>query len=149
MIMRKYIHPAIFGLACAGLVVLFASCTKNTRKPVYPVHGQVFDKNNKPAVGALVIFHPVDLSDPNAGKPLAHVDEKGDFALTTYEKNDGGPEGEYIITIQWRESSTNPFGANKEGPDRLQGKFNNPKTSKLRFKISNQPDNSVPPIHLQ
>jgi len=147
--MRKYIHPAIFVLACAGLVAAFSSCAKTHRKPVYPVRGKVFDKNNKPAIGALVIFHPVDMSDPDSAKPLAHVGEKGDFALTTYEKNDGGPEGEYIITIQWRQPTANPFGANKEGHDRLQGKFNEPKTSKLRFKIVNQPDNVVPPIYLR
>ena len=34
---------------------------------------------------------------------MARVDEKGNFKLTTYEKNDGGPEGEYNITIQWRQ----------------------------------------------
>jgi hypothetical protein len=109
----------------------------------------VFDKNNKPATGALVIFHPVDDSGPNPVRPLAHVDENGNFTLTTYEKNDGGPEGEYIITIEWRKSPANPFASNQEGPDRLQGKFNDPKTSKLRFKITNQPENTVSPIYLK
>ncbi len=147
--MRKYMHTALFALACAGLVVFFTSCSGRIRKPVYPVHGQVLDKNNRPATGALVIFNPVDTSGPNPVKPLAHVDGKGNFNLTTYDKNDGGSEGEYIITIEWRQGASNPFAAGQESQDRLKGAYSNPKTSKLRFKIENQPDNAVPPIHLQ
>jgi hypothetical protein len=146
--MRKYVHPAIFVVACVCLAVLFSSCAKKSRSQVYPVHGQVFDKNNKPAAGALVIFHPVDKNGPDSAKPIARVDEKGNYALTTYEKNDGGPEGEYIITIQWLQPPANPFGADKEGQDRLKGRYRDPKNSKLRFKIANQPDNAVPPIQL-
>jgi hypothetical protein len=148
--MRKYIRPAFLILACVCLTVFFSSCAKKIRTQVYPAHGQVFDKNKRPAAGALVIFHPVDKSGPETVPPRAHVDEKGNYNLTTYEQNDGGPEGEYIITIQWRLPPANPFGADKEGPDRLKGSScNNPKTSKLRFKIANQPDNVVPPIRLQ
>ena len=145
----KYIHPAIIVLFCGGLVVAFSSCSKSDRKPVYPVHGQVFDKDKKSAVGALVIFHPVDESSPKLIRPLAHVDEKGDFALTTYENNDGAPAGEYIITISWRQQPSKPSDGNKAGPDRLKGAYSNPKTSKLKFTITKQPDNAVPPIYLQ
>ena len=115
----------------------------------YPVHGQVLEGSNRPAVGALVIFHPVDTSDPKPAKPLAYVDEKGAFALTTYEKGDGAPEGEYVVTIQWRPKSTNPFNANKEGEDRLHGRYSDPKTSSFRFKIGRRADNVLPAIQLR
>jgi hypothetical protein len=147
--MQKNFRYTVIILSCVGLAIFLTSCSGKSRKPVFPVHGQVFDKDNKPAVGALVIFHPTDNSDPNTVKPLARVDEKGNFTLTTYEKNDGGPEGEYAITIQWRLPPANPFGGEKEGPDRLKGRYNDPKTSTLKFKIANQPDNIVPPIRLQ
>lgn len=147
--MQKYFRFAVILSSCIGLAFFITSCSGKSRKPVFPVHGQVFDKDNKPAFGALVIFHPVDNSDPNSVKPLARVDEKGNFTLTTYEKNDGGPEGEYAITIQWRQPAANPFSGEKESSDRLKGRYNDPKTSALKFKIANQLDNTVPPIRLQ
>jgi hypothetical protein len=147
--MRNNSPFVVFVLTAANLLVFFSSCSKTDHKPVYPVHGQVFDKNNRPAVDALVVFHPRDSNDSNPVKPLARVDEKGNFTLSTYEKNDGGPEGEYIITIEWRQASAKPFAANKEGQDRLLGNFSNPNTSKIKFKITNQPDNVVPPIYLK
>ncbi len=147
--MRKNMHFVVSISACIGLLVLFSACTKSDRKPVYPVHGRIFDKNNRPAVDALVVFHPLNKSDLKPVKPLGRVDKNGEFALTTYENSDGGPEGEYVITIEWRRPSANPFGAKKEGEDLLLGRLSNPKTSKLRFTIVSRPDNTVPPIHLQ
>jgi hypothetical protein len=147
--MRNNSSFVVFVFTVANLVLFFSSCGKSDHKPVYPAHGQVFDKNNRPAVDALVVFHPLDNNDPKPLKPLARVDEKGNFTLSTYEKNDGGPEGEYIITIEWRRGPPKPFAANKEGEDRLSGNYSDPKTSKLRFKITSQPDNVVPPIYLK
>jgi hypothetical protein len=145
--MPKPIQTAVLALACVGLLATSTSCRRQVRKPVFPTHGQVFDKNNRPATGALVIFNPVD-AGPAPVKPVAHVDQKGNFALTTYDKDDGGPAGEYIITIEWRQGGGNPFGG-KESHDSLKGAYSNPKTSKLKFKIEDRPDNTVPPIRLQ
>lgn len=136
-------------LTIACIVSVLSSCGKADRKPVYPVHGQVLDANNRPAAGALVIFHPVQMSDAEPSKPLAYVEEKGSFALTTYEKGDGAPEGEYVVTIEWRERSANPFAAKKEGEDRLHGRYRDPKASKFRFKIEKQADNVLPPIRVK
>jgi hypothetical protein len=130
-------------LALAGLVMLLPSCGKR-RKPVYSVHGKILDNQDKPAVGAMIVFHPVDDSDLD--KPLGYVQEDGSFSLTTYEKDDGAPEGEYVATIEWRPKGQG-FGA-PEGPDRLNGQLNNKATSKLRFKVENQPDNVLAPIKL-
>jgi hypothetical protein len=147
--MKKNLNTFVYLLVCAGLLVCLSSCGKKRREPVYPTHGQVFDKNNKPAVDATVIFHPVSASGSETiYPPIAKVDEKGNFALTTYEKDDGGPEGEYIITLEWRKQ-TGPLGSVAPSVDLLKGKYNNPKTSQLKFKIANQPDNVVPPIQLK
>ena len=134
-------------LAC--MVLLLSSCGKADRKSVYSVRGQVFDGKNRPAVGALVIFHPVDRDDPEPTKPLAYVDDKGAFSLTTYESGDGAPEGEYVVTIEWRPKSASPFAANKEGEDRLHGRYSDPKTSNLRFKIEKRADNVLPAIQVR
>ena len=146
---KRSIFRVFLLLILASIVPVLCSCGKAGRKPVYPVHGQVFDANNRPATGALVIFHPVQMSDPRPLKPLAYVDEKGSFALTTYENGDGAPEGEYVVTIEWRPKTTNPFAANKEGEDRLHGRYRDPKTSKLRFKIEKQADNVLTPIRVR
>lgn len=130
----------------AFLALLVCSCNSG-RKPVYPVRGQVLDSQNRPAIGALVVFHPVDGDDPATPKPVAHVDEKGGFALTTHTKGDGAPAGEYSVTITWPPPRKTPL--DPEGPDQLKGRYADPKTSKVpRFKVEKQPQNEVPVIKL-
>jgi hypothetical protein len=131
-------------LPLLGLVLFSFSCADG-RKPVYPVRGQVLDSKGKPAAGALVVFHPLDTDDVN--KPVAHVDDKGTFTLTTYSEGDGAPAGKYAITLEWPVPRKTPF--DKEGPDRLGGRFGNPKTSPLHFTVEPRQDNEVPVIRLQ
>jgi|SRR5215831_15610996 len=134
--------------ALAGGAFLLPACGKGSRRAVYPVHGYVFDANNKPASGALVVFHPLEGDAGDRDKPRAFVAEDGSFALTTYEKEDGAPEGEYVVTIEWRPKSANPFDANKQKPDQLKGRYSDAKKSKLRFKIDRKQDNMLEPIRL-
>ena len=140
-------HRWLLALLAASLVL--ASCSKNDRLPVFPVRGQVFDSSQDPAAGALVVFHPVDPTDGPLLKPLAYVDRQGAFRLTTYEQGDGAPAGKYVVTIEWRQRSPNPFGPNKEGKDRLRGKYSDPQSSDFRFTVQKQTENVVPPIHLK
>jgi hypothetical protein len=129
--------------------LLLASCNKHHRKVVYPVHGQVFDNKDKPAAGAMVVFHPVGGAPDDIDKPRAFVADDGSFALTTYEKDDGAPEGEYVVTIEWRPKSANPFDAKKMQPDHLKGRYSDVKRSRIRFKIEAKPDNKLEPIRLR
>jgi hypothetical protein len=129
-------------LAWAALAVLTSSCGKGGRKEVYPVRGQVFDGNGKPAVNALVIFHPADGDDKDTNKPRATVDEKGAFTLTTYENGDGAPEGEYVVTVEWRPRKKSPF--DREGDDVFGGRYSNPKTSTLRARVQKEPTELKP-----
>jgi hypothetical protein len=136
-------------LVAAGAAVLLSSCGQGGgRKPVYPVRGRVV-AGDKPAVGALVIFHPVGAGDAELVKPVGYVGEDGWFSLTTYEEGDGAPEGEYVATVEWRPRSANPFDANKQGADRLKGRYNDPRTSKLRFKVEKGAENTLPPIEVR
>jgi hypothetical protein len=139
----------LFAVALTCVVFLPSCGRTDDRKPVYPVHGHVFDGNDRPAVGALVVFHPAEAGESSPVKPLAYVDEQGEFALTTYEKGDGAPEGDYVVTIEWREKSANPFAAEKEGEDRLHGRYSSPKTSKLRARVEKQADNVLAPFRVR
>ncbi len=136
-------------LSLPAMGLLLSSCSRSGREPVFPVRGQVFDAKNQPAAGAMVVFHPVDSSDSQPIRPLAYVDDQGNFELTTYERGDGAPAGEYVVTIEWRERSPHPFRPDKEGKDRLRGEFSDPKTSRFRFAIEKRADNTLPAIYLK
>jgi hypothetical protein len=145
MVLRFPHHAVRFVLAVmAGLVV---SCGGAARKPVYPVHGQVFVGKDQPASGALVVFH--HLGDDDLNKPRAYVEEDGSFSLTTYAKGDGAPEGEYVVTIEWRPPSANPFGSKKLEADKLKGRYSDPKKSSLRCRIEKTKENVLEPILLR
>ena len=101
------------------------------------------------AAGALVFFHPIETAEGELIKPLGYVQEDGTFALTTYTKDDGAPQGEYSVTIEWRQPKSSPFGARNPGPDKLQGRYGDPGRSKIRFQVDPKPENTVPPIRLE
>lgn len=133
-------------LAAAALCLLLPACGKG-RKPCYPVTGKVL-VDGKPAPDAFVHFHPVEAAADPADRvsPFAMVDDKGRFALSSYVSNDGAPEGEYIVTFEWRERS-GLMKNNFEGPDRLKGAYVDPKKSKYKVQIKPEP-NELPTFEL-
>ena len=138
--------PRLCGLVLVCLFLLAAaSCSsKDNRKPVYPVKGRVLFQD-KPAAGAFVVFVPVnEPPEPTDPRPGAYADEEGVFTLNTYGTGDGAPAGEYIVTVVWREKGT----GDEEGPDRLQGRYGDPKNSKLRATVKEGP-NELPPFRLK
>jgi hypothetical protein len=134
-------------LVVFALIVLLPSCSKSDRKAVYPVHGHVVDGDNQPAVGALLIFHRLEADSNDLNKPRGYVEADGSFALTTYTKDDGAPEGEYLVSIEWLPPPTSPFA--RRGADRLQGRYRDPTTSGLRFRIEKLAKNVLPDIQVR
>lgn len=136
-------------LLLSACLVAVGGCG-NGRPPVYSVHGQVLDSAGKPAVGALIVLHPVA---PPSGfskevpKPLAMTDETGRFSLTTYVQGDGAPAGEYKATVVWQRPRRTPL--DPVGPDLLNGRFANPERSTIRFIVEAKSENEMPPIRLQ
>jgi hypothetical protein len=139
------LSQAIAALALTGLC--FACAQKDQRKPVFPVRGKVL-YNGKPAAGAFVVFHPLSPSGADVPRPRAHAAEDGTYHLTTHLTNDGAPAGEYAVTVTW--PGPPPKGADREdeGPDRLQGRYANPKTSGLRADVKDG-GNEIPPFTLK
>ena len=110
----------------------------------HPVSGQVLVQQ-KPAKLASVVFYPKD-EEKIRIRPRARTDSEGKFKLNSFGTEDGAPAGEYIVTIVWT-------GAEDEDnrddlPDRLQGRYSDPKTSPLKVTIK-EGKNDLPPFHLK
>lgn len=136
-------HLALALLACAA-------CGGGKR--FYPVHGSVL-VNGKPAEGVTVIFSMVDDPDPEPARPTGGTQADGSFKLSTYLTKErvvktGAPAGKYVVTCFWLPPEAAKVGAGRDVPDKLQGKYMDPKTSNLRADI---PESVVelPPFKLE
>jgi len=127
------------------LVFLLVGCGRSATT-TYPVSGKVLDANGKPAVNAMVMFHPVPANPDVKNPPIGRVDEQGDFRLTSFVKDDGAPPGDYVVTIEWRPLKKTPFSP--EPDDLLAGRYRNPAKSTLRAKV-NEAETSLPPFQVK
>jgi hypothetical protein len=111
------------------------------RRPVYPVRGTVLFEGS-PAPNAVVTFH---LTNPDtkrftrAGDAMAEAD--GAFALSTYVANDGGPAGEYAVTVVWWNPLVDAEG--KPGPNLLPERYAKPETTPLKAVVKPGPNEVV------
>jgi len=125
------------------------SCSSGT--PCYPVRGKVF-VNGKAAEGVTVVFHPIDDPDPNPVQPSAVVSADGSFALRSYfvkdrVLKDGAPAGKYRVTCVWYPADLQKYLAQEKLPDKLNGRFANPKTTELKAEVLEK-DNELPTFQL-
>ena len=144
--MRKLILLLVW-VALAGL---FTSCAKKGgSKTCFPVKGQVLFKS-QPVVGALVVFEPATKSDPHWPSATGITDEEGRFSLTTYEEDDGAPAGEYNVGISGNGGGFKRKAPlkKKSEPDPLQGRFSNPRTSKIHARVEEK-RNDLEPFNLK
>jgi hypothetical protein len=123
-------------LVLVGISLLLASCSRQAgppRKETFPVKGEVY-VDGKPA-GSLAVTC-VDVKGMDAKQPTnstAMTGEDGKFEISTYQKADGVPEGEYILTFEW--GQLNLINMSYGGPDKLNGRYKESKDSKHRFKV--------------
>jgi hypothetical protein len=135
-------------LALAGL--LCASCKGGT--PCYAVRGKVL-VNAKAAEGVTVVFHPTNAGDADPVQPSAVVQADGSFTLKTYfvkdrVLKDGAPAGKYRVTCVWYPADLQKYLAQEKLPDKLQGRYADPKTSDLSADVLEQ-DNDLSPFNLK
>lgn len=112
---------------------LLCSCKGDdpNREETYPVVGEVY-VDGQPAAGLQVTCHAVEGLDSETGWVCKGMtDETGKFEINTYEKGDGVPEGDYVITFMW--GKTNFASMSYGGPDKLKKKYLNPKKSEYKF----------------
>lgn len=87
---------AIHGLL---LVLLFCGCgSSNPWETAHPVNGSILYKG-KPIKDAELVFFPLDEKFPESVRPWAKSKENGEFALSTYDREDGAPAGKYKVTV--------------------------------------------------
>ncbi len=121
-------------LMVLSLCVLSGGCEKGPpRKATFPVTGTVL-VDGKPADQVAVRCVPVegmDQADPT--ESAAFTNAEGKFAIATYMKGDGVPVGSYVLTFEW--GQWNYISMQHGGPDKLKGKYTNPKTSASTFEV--------------
>jgi hypothetical protein len=134
-------------LAALSAALLCAACNKSARPRPFPVHGQVLFQG-KPTPNAVVVFHPLDNAAAKQERPVGRVNEDGSFRLTTYGENDGAPEGDYAVTVEWRRAARAPNGEFEPGPNVLPVRYSKPATSTLRVRVT-PAENELTPFQLK
>ncbi|MGA2031269.1 MAG: hypothetical protein ABSG68_03345 [Thermoguttaceae bacterium] len=139
-------RPALWaGLALAAAL---AGCSRApARLPVQPVEGQVL-WNGKPLAGAAVVFYPQGWqTDGSTRAPRAQTGSDGKFHIGTYDKGDGAPEGQYLVTVV--HFPMVPRGSDVvPGPNVLPKKYASPKTTDLHVQVT-KGTNTLPVLALK
>lgn len=127
------------------VLVCLAGCSGSGQPPLYPVRGRVL-VDGKPVADVFVMLHSLDDTHADMPRPSGRTDTQGYFNLSSYTTGDGAPAGDYVATCEWKPRSANPLI--REGPDRLEGRYSNPKTSGLKVRVKKKV-NDLPPFELQ
>lgn len=118
-----------FGVIAAVLAAI--GCGDSLRP--YPVRGQVFYRD-APAWGAVVTFVPKSDGTQKRPQATATVGKDGTFRLSTNATFDGAAAGDYAVTIVYP-SPEKKLDEVNVGPDLLQGKYADPKTTTLKAEV--------------
>jgi hypothetical protein len=130
-----------------ALVLQVSGCGQSdkNRVAVHPVTGSV-QFRGLPTAGAFVSLHAKNATD-SVPTPRATVAKDGTFTVTTYDGNDGAPEGDYVLTVQWYR----PVRVGNDlvgGPNVLPVKYASAQTSDVKIRIA-AGENQLKLIHLR
>jgi hypothetical protein len=125
-----------------ALALACASCGKN----IYPVSGTVTYKGSS-ASGAIVFFYRQAGSPANEPAIMGIVQEDGSFELVCGSLGKGAPPGDYDVVIAWKQISANDGGRPQRGPDKLKGRYADPKHPLLHATVEAK-TNELPPFEL-
>jgi hypothetical protein len=116
------VRRALQVIASLAVVVLVSCGDGRNLHKVYPVKGKVL-VNGQPANECRILLNRTfDDDHPFRVTPQGLTDQNGQFQITSYHPHDGAPEGEYVVTIEWRER-TGLTKMNFDGPDQLNGAY--------------------------
>ncbi len=132
-------------IVMATLLVVATGCSRTDRLTVVPAAGKVMLKRRDgklvPMDGAHVVFVPLAGEGRFQAFPAAHAGADGSFRLGTFGTDDGAPEGEYVVTLEWKERYTPKYdamgrGEVERGPDKLNGAYADRNKSPLRATVT-------------
>lgn len=114
-------------IALALCAVMFGCSSRHPEWPeVHPVHGKL-TIGGKPAAGAYIALHARNNPAIEKYHPYRVADKDGIFRLSTFYQGDGAPVGEFAVTVIWPTPPKPGDDEDEEGPDRLKGRYANPK----------------------
>jgi hypothetical protein len=144
-------------LACLVPLVAFAVGCSGESTNLQPVTGKVL-LNDRPAAGAMIVFHPRGDDSITAIRPSGRVNDDGTYTLYSGpgDEGKGAPPGEYdvAITLDVPPPSKNgkltamSGGEAKETVDALAGKYSDSRTSGLKATVLGGPT-EVPTFNLK
>jgi len=114
--------------------------TGQTRNEVYPLAGKVTIDGGPPNLASpnrlvVMLNDPSKPDVPVGSRPYVEAHENGEFAFTTYHKDDGCLPGKYILTFAVLRKK---FRTGLVGPDQLNNLYNDPEKNAERFAIDHQ-----------
>ena len=122
-------------LICCSMAVLGLVCTScGNKNNIYPVLGKVMYQGS-PASGATVFFYRQGGDPINEHMIMGIVKEDGSFELVCGSFGKGAPPGEYDIAIEWKQISGQSKGRPQHGPDKLKGRYADPKSPRFHASI--------------
>jgi hypothetical protein len=122
---------AMQAVFCALLVVMTGCGTRG----IYPVRGQIVDRNGTPVAGlkgGSVAFASMD----KKGESHGSIDEKGNFTLSTETPGDGAYAGKHRVTIMRPQS-----GGDVRTPAVIDPKYEDPATTDLLVTVEPRSNN--------
>ncbi len=128
----------------ALVTLLLFGCGKRLPE-VVPAGGRILLKKASgelvPMDGARLVLNPVAGEEPFEAFPVARANADGSFRLGTRATEDGAPEGDYVVTVEWKDRSKPKVdmmgkGEVDRGPDKLSGVYSNRATSPLRATVA-------------
>lgn len=107
---------------------------------VHPVKGRVLI-DGEPLANAVIALHVAGSSKtksklPKHTHPRGRAAQDGTFALETFDRADGAPEGEFVATVFLVEEKVDADGDKVYGPNLLPPIYGKPESSPLKLKIT-------------
>lgn len=133
----KAIHAVSLAasVGLSGLAYWYFGTNPARPVAVHPVRGKVI-MNGEPLANASIVLHRVGKSKlPVNLHPRAQASEDGTFALETFDRADGAPNGEFIATVFLR-TIEEVNGEKLAGPNILPAVYSRPETSPLKIQIT-------------
>lgn len=142
---------ALVPLVLLALTAAVTGCGGDGKKKLYPVTGKV-TYQNKPATGAMVVFHPKGDNSPQAVRPFGTVQPDGTYSLQSGAIDKGAPAGEYDVAISWDAPPKAGAGMGNDeaklAADQFGGRYKDPTRSGLKATVNAGPT-EVPAFDLK